>query len=68
MNKTLVTLALGIGIGLLIAPDKGSVTLRKIKGRFDDLTDKAEDEVDELVRKGKKAFSAAKSKMDDAIS
>ena len=67
MNKTLLTLLIGIGIGLLVAPDKGSATLRKLKDRFDDLTDRAEDEADNLVHKGKKAYNTGKEKLKDAI-
>jgi gas vesicle protein len=67
MNKTLLVLLLGVGIGLLVAPDKGSVTLRRLKDRLGDLGDKAEDEADQLVGQGKKAYKAGKSKIEDAI-
>jgi gas vesicle protein len=67
MNKTLLVLLLGIGIGLLVAPDKGSVTLRRLKDKLGDLGDKAQDEADELVRQGKKTFQAGKSTVQDAI-
>lgn len=67
MNKTILTLLLGIGIGLLLAPDKGSVTLKKLKDKLDDLTDKAQDEADDLVEKGKHAYNSGKSKLKDTI-
>lgn len=67
MNKILLTLLVGIGIGVLVAPDKGSVTLKKLRNKLDDLTDSAEDEGDELLNKGKRAFRAGKSTLDDTI-
>ncbi|MCX6281930.1 MAG: YtxH domain-containing protein [Bacteroidetes bacterium] len=36
-------LAVGIGIGMLIAPEKGSKTRRKIKDKILDLADKLEE-------------------------
>ena len=67
MNRTLVAMLIGIGIGVLIAPDKGSATIKKLKNSLDDLTDKAEDQAGELVNKGKRAFNAGKSRVEDAI-
>ena len=49
MNKTLVTLLVGIGIGILIAPAKGSETIEKIKDRLQDLRDAMEPEEDGLT-------------------
>jgi gas vesicle protein len=54
MNKTLITLLVGIGIGILIAPDKGSETWRKLVDGLNDLKDKVEDEAEELGEKVKK--------------
>ncbi|HVU84062.1 MAG TPA: YtxH domain-containing protein [Puia sp.] len=54
MNKTLLTLLIGIGIGILIAPDKGSETWRKLVDGLSDLKDKLEDEAEELGEKAKK--------------
>lgn len=67
MNKTLLVLLLGVGIGLLVAPDKGSVTLRRLRAKLGDLSDEAGDEAEELVRQGKRAYKAGKSKVEDAI-
>ncbi len=36
-------LALGIGIGMLIAPEKGSKTRKKLKDKFLEIADKLED-------------------------
>jgi hypothetical protein len=60
MNKTLITLLVGIGIGILIAPDKGSETWRKLVDGLNDLKDKIEDEADELGEKAKKFAKQAK--------
>ena len=40
MNKVLLALATGFVAGILLAPDKGSVTRQKITDAFDDMTDK----------------------------
>ncbi|MEP6747373.1 MAG: YtxH domain-containing protein [Bacteroidota bacterium] len=39
MNKVLIALLAGIAVGILIAPDKGSVTRKKLKDGFDELAD-----------------------------
>ncbi|HVY75613.1 MAG TPA: YtxH domain-containing protein [Puia sp.] len=54
MNKTLLTLLIGIGIGILIAPDKGSETWKKLVDGINDLKDKVEDEAEELGKKARK--------------
>jgi gas vesicle protein len=54
MNKTLVTLLIGIGIGILLAPDKGSETWKKLRESLDDYKDRIGDEVEELGEKAKK--------------
>jgi gas vesicle protein len=42
MKGTITTLLVGIVIGMLIAPEKGSVTRRKIADLIDDLTEAGE--------------------------
>ena len=39
MKSTLAVLLLGIAIGILIAPEKGSVTRQKISDLIDDLSE-----------------------------
>jgi hypothetical protein len=39
MKSTLALLLLGIAIGILIAPEKGSVTRQKISDLIDDLSE-----------------------------
>jgi len=55
MNKTLITLLIGIGIGILLAPDKGSETWKKLRESLDDYKDRIGDEAEELGEKAKKA-------------
>lgn len=67
MNKILTGLLLGIGIGLLLAPDKGSETLRKLKGKVNDLKDQARDGVDDLADSANDAINTARSKAKKAL-
>lgn len=43
----------GVAIGLLIAPEKGSETWKKITGNLDDLKDKTRQSLDDLSDTGK---------------
>lgn len=85
-NGTLALLAgaaLGFGLGILFAPEKGSKTREKIKGGFDDLKDKArskwdmlDDETkdriiekkDEIQQKVESLLSDTSYKAEEAIS
>jgi gas vesicle protein len=67
MNKTLLTLIVGIGIGLLLAPAKGSETWKRLKEGFNDFKEDVEEEADQLVSSGKKALKSGKRKIEDAI-
>jgi gas vesicle protein len=67
MNKTLLALLAGIGIGILVAPDKGSSTRKKLRGKFEDFKDDAEDQISDLVDKGREVVKAGKSKIADAL-
>jgi hypothetical protein len=65
MNKVLITLLAGIALGMLIAPDKGSVTRAKLKDGFNGLADDLSDLKDrffpgEEKRVYEKAFGATK--------
>ncbi len=80
MIKLLQAALIGIGIGILIAPDKGSATRRKLLDSFSDYKDdaqdyledtydnvksKAEDVADNIKSKTKKMAGNAKSKAED---
>lgn len=64
MNKTLLTLLLGIGIGILIAPAKGSETWSKLKDSLDEYKDKLSDEGSDIAQKGKDIINRAKSRAE----
>jgi gas vesicle protein len=51
MNKLLTGLAIGVAIGILLAPDKGSETRKKIAEKGNDLKDMFNDFVDTLSDK-----------------
>jgi gas vesicle protein len=53
MKKALYLILAGVAIGILIAPDKGSETWRKVKEGFDDWKDDAMDQLNGIVSKGK---------------
>ena len=71
MNKILVGLLAGIAIGVLLAPDKGSATLRKIRSRINDYTDQAADdaadEADDLADQAKSAIRKGKRKVNETF-
>lgn len=51
MSKLLVGLTAGILIGVLLAPDKGSETRRKLREQANDLKDQFNDFIDNLGNK-----------------
>lgn len=53
MKKALYFILAGVALGILIAPDKGSETRRKLKEGFDDWKDDAKDQLNGMVSKGK---------------
>lgn len=77
-NKTKLILGLvgaaaaGVVVGLLLAPDKGTETRKKIKqtatdwaGHLSDLFSTAKEEIDNLKRKGTKAARDANNTFSD---
>ncbi len=53
MKKVFWLIMVGIAIGILVAPDKGSETRKKITDNLDDLKDKARNRMDDLADRGK---------------
>ena len=58
--KALYLILAGVAIGILVAPDKGSETWRKIKDSFDDWKDGAMDKVNDIVGQGNDVVDKAK--------
>ena len=57
MLAALVGLAAGIGVGMLIAPAKGSKTRKRLKKRIMGLADMIQDDLSEKVNAFKSALS-----------
>jgi len=53
MKKIFISLMTGIAIGILIAPDKGAVTRRKLVKRFNDFSEDISEEANDLYTSGK---------------
>jgi gas vesicle protein len=66
MKKILFVLLAGVAVGMLLAPEKGSETWKKLVGGLDDIKDKAVDEMNNLVEKGKGLLSKAQDKAETA--
>ena len=67
MNKTFLTLLVGIGIGILVAPAKGSETWRKLVDGLDEYKDKLSSKGADLVDKGKDVINREKSKVQGMV-
>jgi gas vesicle protein len=59
--------AIGIGLGILFAPDKGSKTREKMKEGFDDLKDQANSKWNSLEKETKEKFSKTKDDLIETV-
>lgn len=58
--------AIGVGLGFLFAPDKGSKTRGKLKDGFDDLKEEAKSKWNSL-EETKEKFSTSKDDLKDTV-
>ncbi|WP_395066108.1 YtxH domain-containing protein [Flavobacterium sp.] len=63
----LVGAAIGVGVGILFAPDKGEKTREKMKDGFDDLKDQAKSKYNSLEDETKERFSTAKDNFKETV-
>ena len=61
MLAALVGLAAGIGVGMLIAPAKGSKTRKRLKKRIMGIADLMQDDLSEKVNAFKTAFASTET-------
>ena len=62
IGALLVGAAIGGVLGILFAPDKGSVTRKKIAGQTSDLAESLKEKFDDLLEEAKKEIAMAKEK------
>jgi gas vesicle protein len=60
MKKVLFILLAGVAAGMLLAPEKGIKTRKKLVKSLDDIKDRAVNEMNRLVEKGKDFTSKGK--------
>ena len=59
--------AIGVGVGILFAPDKGSKTREKLKDGFDDFKEEAKSKWNALEEETKENFSKTKEDLKETL-
>jgi hypothetical protein len=54
---------IGAGVALLLAPDRGYVTRRRIRTRFEDVRDDAKDQIDDWRGSAEREFKRGRRKV-----
>lgn len=67
MNKVLFGLLAGMIIGIILAPDKGSETLRRMKTRWNDYKDQVSDEAEEWADTGSELLNKGRSEISETL-
>lgn len=62
MKKILLVLLAGVAIGMLLAPEKGTETWKKLAEGLDDIKDNAIKDMNNIMDKSKSLFKKAKDK------
>jgi len=67
MNKILLGLLAGVVIGVFLAPDKGSETVKRLRSRLNDYKDGVMDQADELASKASSLLDKGRSKVNESF-
>jgi gas vesicle protein len=66
MKKAFYLILAGVAIGILVAPDKGSETWRKIKDGFDDWKEGAMNHINDMASQAKELLGEGEGAADTA--